>query len=91
MTLAQQLEHATNVPWPIWASSWVFWPAAWAASSTSSMPRRVACVEPKAPHLTSASIAFLLTARASTRSQKSHRLVNGPSSSRARLIASTAA
>ena len=39
----------------------------------------------------SASIAFLLTARASTRSQKSHRLVNGPPSARARLIASTAA
>ena len=29
-------------------------------------------VEPSAPHLISASIAFLLTARASTRSQKSH-------------------
>ena len=41
------------------------------------MPRRVAPVEPSAPHLISASIAFLLTARASTRSQKSHSDVNG--------------
>ena len=49
------------------------------------MPRRVAPVEPNAPHLISASIAFLLTARASTRSQKSHSEVNGPPSSRARL------
>ena len=55
------------------------------------MPRRVAPVEPNAPHLISASIAFLLTARQSTRSQNSHRLVNEPPSSRARLIASTAA
>ena len=77
-------------PWPIWASSWTFWPAACADSSTSSIPRRVAPVEPNAPHLISASIAFLFTARQSTRSQKSHRLVNG-SLSRARLIASTAA
>ena len=52
---------------------------------------RVAPVEPNAPHLISASIAFLLTARQSTRSQKSHSDVNGPPSSRARLIASTAA
>ena len=55
------------------------------------MPRRVAPVEPKAPHLISASIAFLLTVRQSTRSQKSHSEVNGPPSSRARFIASTAA
>ena len=55
------------------------------------MPLRVAPVESKAPHLISASIAFLLTARPSTRSQNSHREVNGPSSSRAALMASTAA
>ena len=55
------------------------------------MPRRVAPVEPNAPHLISASIERLLTVRQSTRSQKSHSEVNGPSSSRARLIASTAA
>ena len=61
------------------------------ASSTASMPRRVAPVEPNAPHLISASIDFLLTVRQSTRSQKSHSYVNGPPSSRARLIASTAA
>ena len=78
-------------PWPISASCWVFWPAACAESSTSSMPRRVAPVEPKAPHLISASIERLLTVRQSTRSQKSHSDVNGPPSSRARLIASTAA
>ena len=36
------------------------------------MPLREAPVEPKAPHLISASIAFLLTARLSTRAQKSH-------------------
>ena len=53
------------------------------------MPLRVAPVEPNAPHLISASIAFLLTVRQSTRSQKSHSEVNAPSS-RARLIASTA-
>ena len=47
------------------------------------MPLRVAPVEPNAPHLISASIAFLLTARPSTRSQKSNRSVNGPPSSRA--------
>ncbi len=35
-------------------------------------------MEPKAPHLISASIAFLLTARPSTRAQKSHRSLNGP-------------
>ena len=55
------------------------------------MPRRVAPVEPNAPHLISASIERLLTVRQSTRSQKSHSEVNGPPSSRARLIASTAA
>ena len=54
-------------------------------------PCAVAPVEPNAPHLISASIAFLLTARPSTRSQKSHSDVNAPSSSRAALIASTAA
>ena len=53
------------------------------------MPLRLAPVEPSAPHLISASIAFLLTARASTRSQKSHSEVN-LCSARARLIASTA-
>ncbi len=36
------------------------------------MPLRLAPVEPSAPHLISASIAFLLTVRLSTRSQKSH-------------------
>ncbi len=80
-------------PWPMSASCWAFWPAAWACSSTISMPLRLSLVEPKAPHLISASIAFLLTARLSTRSQKSNRLVNGrasPSSPRAPLIASTA-
>ena len=54
------------------------------------MPLRVAPVEPNAPHLMSASIAFLLTARGSTRAQKSHSEPNGPPSSRAALIASTA-
>ena len=54
------------------------------------MPLRVAPVEPNAPHLMSASIARLFTARASTRQQKSQIDVNGPPSSRARLIASTA-
>ena len=44
------------------------------------MPLREAPVEPNAPHLISASIAFLLTARPSTRSQKSHSDENGPSS-----------
>jgi hypothetical protein len=55
------------------------------------MPRRVAPVEPNAPHLIRASIDFLFTARPSTRSQNSHSDVNGPPSSRAALIASTAA
>jgi len=41
--------------------------------------------------LISASIAFLLTARTSTRRQKSHSEANGPPSSRAPTIASTAA
>ena len=77
-------------PWPISASCWAFWPAACACSSTSSIPCGVAPVEPNAPHLISASIAFLLTVRLSTRSQKSHSEVNSPPSSRARLIASTA-
>ena len=40
------------------------------------MPLRLAPVEPNAPHLISASIAFLLTVRRSTRSQKSHSDVN---------------
>jgi hypothetical protein len=35
------------------------------------MPLREAPVDPKAPHFTSASIARLLTARGSTRVQKS--------------------
>ena len=55
------------------------------ARAPSSMPLRVAPVEPNAPHLISASIAFLLTGAASTRSQKSHSESNGPSFSRARL------
>ena len=59
------------------ASCWAFWPAACACSSTASIPLRVAPVEPSAPHLISASIAFLLTARVSTRSQKSHSEANG--------------
>ena len=42
------------------------------------MPLRLAPVEPSAPHLISASIAFLLTVRLSTRSQKSHSEVNAP-------------
>ena len=49
------------------------------------MPLRVAPVEPKAPHLMSASIARLLTARGSTRVQKSQIDWNSPPSSRARL------
>ena len=52
---------------------------------------RVAPVDPKAPHLMSASIARLFTARGSTRAQKSQIDSNGPPSSRAALIASTAA
>ena len=55
------------------------------------MPLREAPVEPNAPHLMSASIARLLTARGSTRVQKSHSDENSPPSSRAALIASTAA
>ena len=54
------------------------------------MPLRLAPVEPSAPHLISASIAFLLTVRPSTRSQKSHSEVKARPRSRARLIASTA-
>ena len=72
-------------PWPICASCWVRWPAACAESSTSSMPLRVAPVEPNAPHLISASIERLLTVRASTRSQKSHSDVKSPVL-RARLL-----
>ena len=60
------------------------------ARARSSMPLRDAPVEPNAPHFTSASIAFLLTARGSTRAQKSHSDVNGPPLSRAALMASTA-
>jgi hypothetical protein len=55
------------------------------------MPLRLAPVEPNAPHLIRASIDLRFTVRQSTRSQKSHSDVNGPPSSRARLIASTAA
>ena len=55
------------------------------------MPLREAPVEPKAPHLISASIERLLTALGSTRSQKSQIDLNSPPSSRARFIASTAA
>ena len=80
-----------NEPWPSWASSWALPPAACACWSTSSIPRRVAPVESSAPHFTSDSIAFLLTARESTRRQKSQIEVKRPSSSRARMIASTAA
>ena len=58
-------------PWPISASCCAFCPAPWACSSTASIPLRVAPVDPNAPHLISASIAFLLTARPSTRAQKS--------------------
>ncbi len=77
-------------PWPICASSCAFWPADWAAGSASSIPLRVAPVESSAPHLTRHSIARLLTARESTRSQKSQIEAIG-ASSRARRIASTAA
>ncbi len=77
-------------PWPISRSCWAFCPAPCACSSTISMPLRVAPVEPNAPHLISASIDFLLTVRQSTRAQKSHSDSNGPPSSRAALIASTA-
>ncbi len=55
------------------------------------MPLRDAPVEPNAPHLMSASIAFLFTARASTRAQKSQIDSKLPPSARAALIASTAA
>ena len=51
---------------------------------------RVPGSESKAPHLASDSLAFLLTAWQSTRRQKSQIDVNGPPSSRARMIASTA-
>ena len=54
------------------------------------MPVRVPGSESNAPHLTSDSLAFLFTAWQSTRRQKSQIEVNGPSSSRARMIASTA-
>ena len=54
------------------------------------MPVRVPGSESIAPHLTSDSIAFLFTAWQSTRRQKSQIEVNGPPSSRARMIASTA-
>jgi deoxyribonuclease-4 len=67
-------------PWPICASSWAFCPAPCACSSTDSIPLREAPVQSNAPHLTSASIAFLFTARGSTRAQKSHRSSNGPPS-----------
>ena len=50
-------------PWPICASSCGFWPADWACSSTASIPCAEAPVEPNAPHLMSASIACLFTAR----------------------------
>ena len=53
------------------------------------MPLRVAPVESRAPHLIRHSIARLLTARESTRSQKSQIEAIG-ASSRARRIASTA-
>ena len=54
------------------------------------MPVRVPGSESSAPHLTSDSIAFLFTARQSTRRQKSQIELNGPPSSRAATIASTA-
>ncbi len=53
------------------------------------MPLRLASVESSAPHLIRHSIARLLTARVSTRSQKSQSEGKRPSS-RARRIASTA-
>jgi len=76
-------------PWPIWASSWAFWPADCAAGNTSSMPLRLAPVESRAPHLIRHSIARLFTARESTRSQKSQIEVIS-ASARTRRIASTA-
>ena len=54
------------------------------------MPVRVPASESKAPHFTSESLAFLFTAWQSTRRQKSQTELNGPSSSRAWMIASTA-
>jgi len=66
-------------------------PEAWAWGSTASIPLRLAPVESRAPQRTRDSIAFLFTERQSTRSQKSHSDVNGPPSSRAAMIASTAA
>ena len=60
-------------PWPICASCWACWPGALRLlEHREHALARVAPVEPNAPHLISASIAFLLTVRASTRSQKSH-------------------
>jgi len=72
------------------ASSCAFWPEACACGSTSSIPLRVSPVESNAPHLIRHSIARLLTARASTRSQKSQIDSKGPSASRLSRIASTA-
>ena len=62
-----------------------------AVPRTSSIPLRGSPVESSAPHLIKHSTARLFTARASTRSQKSHTDSNGPPRSRAVRIASTAA
>ena len=78
-------------PWPRRESSWCFCPADCAWASTSSIPRRAAPVESRAPHFTRHSIARLLTARESTRSQKSQIDSNSPPDSRAPMIVSTAA
>ena len=79
-------------PWPRRASSWAFWPA---RLGLRRAPRASPCggspVESSAPHLIRHSIARLLTARESTRSQKSQIDSNGPPPSRAAMIASTAA
>src|SRR3954467_2652964 len=76
--------------WPRRESSWAFWPNAVAAGRASSSPLREALVESNAPHLMRHSTARLLTARVSTRSQKSHNEVKSPSPERASRIAWTA-
>ena len=72
------------------ASCCACWPAACARGRASIIPVRVPGSESNAPHFTSDSIAFLFTAWQSTRRQKSQIDLNGPSSSRAWMIASTA-
>ncbi len=76
------------------------WPAArslrrreaWltAAAIVSSMPRRVAPVQSRAPARTRLSSARLLTWAWSTRRQKSQSDSNGPPASRAEMMAATA-